>query len=99
MKNHQSKTTYDKIVEVVAVAALLCAFYPLLFYNSIDSNALFPTHYNFAGEVDGWGDRTSLWIMPLIALVFYVGLSIVQKYPKIMNYPCKITEQNVDYHY
>ena len=99
MKDHQKKTIYDKILEVVAAAALLWAFYPLFFYNNIDSNAVFPTHYNIAGEVDGWGDRSSLLIMPLITLVLYIGFSILQKYPKIYNYPCKVTEQNANYLY
>ncbi|MCL2510616.1 MAG: DUF1648 domain-containing protein [Bacteroidales bacterium] len=99
MENHQSKTTYDKILEIVAVAALLWAFYPLLFYNSIDSDATFPTHYNFAGEVDGWGNRTSLWILPIIAILFYVGLSIVEMLPRIMKYSRKMSEQDAGHLY
>jgi hypothetical protein len=99
MEDNQKKTTYDKVLEVVAIAALLWAFYPLLFYSSIDSNASFPTHYNLAGEVDGWGGRSSLWNLPLIGLVFYIGLSILQKYPGIYNFPCEVTEKNVNYLY
>jgi len=97
MKNCQKRTTYDKILEVVVIAVLLWAFCPLLFYNSIDSNAVFPTHYNIAGEVDGWGGRSFLWILPLIGLALYIGLSIAQKYPRILNYPRQVTEQNADY--
>jgi len=99
MENHRKKTTYDKILEIVAIVALLAGFYPLLYYSSIDSNALFPTHYRFFGEIDGWGGRSTLWTMALIGLTFYVGLSVLQKFPKIYNYPCKVTEQNADYLY
>ena len=94
MESYLKKNTYDKILEIVAIAALLVGFYPLLYYNSIDSNAVLPTHYNIIGEIDGWGDRSILWTMALIGLTFYIGLSVLQKFPKIYNYPCKVTEQN-----
>jgi len=99
MENYLKKTTYDKILEVVAIAALLVGFYPLLYYSSIDSNAVLPTHYNIIGEIDGWGNRSALWTMALIGLTFYIGLSVLQKYPQIYNYPCKVTEQNAHYLY
>jgi len=99
MENHRKKTTYDKILEIVAVAALLVSFCPLLLYHTIHPDDVFPTHYNIAGEIDGWGGRSSLWLIPLIGLAFYIGLSILQKYPKIYNYPCKVTEQNANYLY
>jgi hypothetical protein len=99
MENHRKKTAYDKILEVVAIALLLGSFYPLLFYNSIDSNTLVPIHGNFFGEVDRWGDRSNLWIIPLIGLGLYILMSISQKYPTIINYPCKITEKNANYIY
>jgi len=99
METYKKKTTYDKILEIVAIAALLGSFCPLLFYNTIATDAVFPIHYNIDGEVDGWGGRSNLWSMPLIALAFYIGLSILQKYPKIYNYPCKVTAKNADYLY
>jgi len=99
MKDYQSKTTYDKIVEVAAIAALLWAFCPLFFYNSVDNNTLVPVHYNLSGEVDGWSDRTSLWVLPSIALLFYVGLSMLQRCPYMYNYPCEVTKENADHLY
>ena len=101
MKNHQKTSAYDKILEVIAVVALLWAFYPLLYYYNIDSNAEFPIHYNIFGEADNWSGRSSLLIMPLIALLFYVLLSVSQilarKFPSFCRYPCEETEQNADY--
>jgi hypothetical protein len=104
MKNHQKKNIYDKILEVVAVAALLWAFYPLFFYSSIDSNASIPIHFNFAGEADGWGGRSVLWITPLIGLalyiglsIFQIGLSIFQKQLQKCNNSFKVTERKAHY--
>jgi hypothetical protein len=97
MDNPQARTLYDKILEIVSLIALLCSFYPVLLYSKLSNEVLIPVHYDLNGEVDGWGGRNSLWIMPLIVLGVYIGLSIVEKYPKAINYPCKVTEQNATY--
>jgi multisubunit Na+/H+ antiporter MnhG subunit len=104
MENYPQKNIYDKILEVAAIAALLWMFYPLIFYSSIDSNALIPVHFNFAGEADGWGGRSVLWIVPLIGLTLYIGLSILQiglsilqKHLQKCNDPCKVTGKKANY--
>ena len=99
MKNPQKRTTYDWILEIVSVLALLWSFYPLLFYGRLSDETLIPIHYNLAGEIDGWGGRYFLWIIPLIALVFYIGLSVFEKYYKRSNYPYKVTEENANHLY
>ena len=104
MEKYLKKTIYDKILEVAAIAALLWMFYPLLFYSNIDSNALIPIHYNFFGEVDGWGGRPTLWITPLIGLalyiglsIFQIGLSILQKHLQKCHDPGKTTAKKANY--
>ncbi|MDR1056481.1 MAG: DUF1648 domain-containing protein [Prevotellaceae bacterium] len=99
MGNPQKRTTYDWILETVSVLALLWSFCPLLFYGRLDDETLIPIHYNLDGEIDGWGERYFLWIIPLIALVFYIGLSVFEKYYKRSNYPYKTTEKNANYLY
>lgn len=39
-----------------------------------------PTHWNGQGEIDGWGAKSTLWIIPfLLPLLMYVLMSIVPK--------------------
>ena len=75
----------------------MCSGYPLLLYNRIAANTLIPIHYNAANEANGWGGRSNLWISSLIGLALYIGFSVVQRYPKAINYPCKVTAENADY--
>ncbi|MDR1273079.1 MAG: DUF1648 domain-containing protein [Odoribacteraceae bacterium] len=77
----------DRVVEILALLALLGAFYPLLFLNKLGEGVLLPVHYNTSGQVDGWGGKWFLWLLPLIATVFYAGLSLLGRYPRILNYP------------
>lgn len=58
-----------------------------------------PTHYNFASEPDSYSSKFTLWLIPIISLILFLGLSILNKYPHIFNYPTKITEENAVKHY
>jgi uncharacterized membrane protein len=46
-----------------------------------------PTHFNAAGEPDGWGTPGMLWLMPIVAAVIYGLMSLVARYPRAFNFP------------
>lgn len=54
-----------------------------------------PTHFNFRGEVDGWGPRKMLLYLPLTAVMVWVLLSVVSFFPSLWNYPVRVTSANV----
>ncbi|MGB5204279.1 MAG: DUF1648 domain-containing protein [Eudoraea sp.] len=49
-----------------------------------------PTHYNGAGEVDGFGAKSNILALPIVASIIFLGLKIISKYPHIYNYPTTI---------
>jgi uncharacterized membrane protein len=53
-----------------------------------------PTHYNLAGQADGFGSKQSLLILPSLMTLLFIGLTILNKYPHIFNYEVKITADN-----
>lgn len=53
-----------------------------------------PSHYNFAGEIDGYGGRGLLLIMPIIGLVMNASLALVERFPKSWNTGVRITLYN-----
>ena len=53
-----------------------------------------PIHFNHAGKADGFGPRSTLLTLPIIALVLGVLLFWVHRKPHWLNYPVKITDQN-----
>ena len=56
--------------------------------------AQIPMHFNARGEVDGWGGRASLLIMPLIGLVMDAVLALSMRFPKTWNAGVRITLYN-----
>ena len=53
-----------------------------------------PTHFNASGEADGFGSKNTVWLLPALALIIYVILFILNKYPHLHNYMVNITEDN-----
>jgi len=43
------------------------------------------THYNFAAEPDGWGDRWTVWLLPIIGVGIYFLFRLAVKYPQYFN--------------
>lgn len=53
-----------------------------------------PTHFGADGGPDGWGGKGSLFLLPVMAVVLYVPLTILERFPWVGNYPVEITEEN-----
>ncbi len=86
--------TYYRVIELLSLVCLIGAFYPLLYLKELGETSLIPIHYNFQGQVDAWGNRSSLWLQPILALVVYFVLSMLVRYPERLNYPIKVTQEN-----
>ncbi|MEP7165982.1 MAG: DUF1648 domain-containing protein [Ferruginibacter sp.] len=53
-----------------------------------------PIHFNASGNIDNYGNKLSIFLLPAIISIVFVGLTILNKYPHIFNYIHKITAEN-----
>jgi uncharacterized membrane protein len=53
-----------------------------------------PTHFDAAGNPNGWGPAFSLLFLPLVAVVIYSLISVIARFPALFNYPVRVTEEN-----
>lgn len=51
--------------------------------------ARIPTHFNAAGQPDGWGVPAMLWLLPVIATVIYLLMTLVARYPAAFHFPVR----------
>ena len=94
---YAKRSPYGWLLEVLAIVGLLWAFWPLLHYGSLGGGGRVPVHFNAAGEVDGWGGKEALLLLPVIAIIVYAGMTALEMLPKKMfNYPVKVTPANAD---
>ena len=53
-----------------------------------------PVHYGADGVIDGYGDKSMIWVLLAITW-FIVGLlSVTELFPKYWNIPFKVTKEN-----
>lgn len=67
--------------------------YMLSLWNELPD--LVPVHFNAAGEADRWEAKSTLIVLPLIAIFTWVFMTILERFPHIHNYPKRLNETNV----
>lgn len=56
-----------------------------------------PIHFGLSGRPDAWAGRGSVLALPVLSVVLYGALTLVQRLPgRWYNYPVTITEENRD---
>jgi uncharacterized membrane protein len=53
-----------------------------------------PTHFEAAGNPNGWGPASTLLLLPVIAVGLYLLISFVSQFPAVFKYPVRVTEEN-----
>lgn len=89
MKKHP----LDKLLNRLSLLVLLgTALFLALYWKDIPQKV--PMHFNAAGEIDRWGSRAELLILPVIAWLLYLLMTVVEQFPGAWNTGVKVTEEN-----
>ncbi len=81
------------IMNIIGVLSLL-ATTVIVLINWSQLPEQIPTHYNFAGEADGYGVKGALAGMMVTAWVIFIALTVLMKFPNTWNMPVKVTAEN-----
>lgn len=91
-------TTADRIAEAACWLLFIALWVIVIFtYNQLPSTI--PTHYNFAGEADGSGSKATILVLPVLGTISFAGLTALNWFPHVFNYPATITAENAEKHY
>ncbi len=86
-------TPTDQVLELLGWGVLLALWvWTGTSYSSLPD--IIPTHFNAAGEADGFGRKESIVGLPLIATLLYIGLTLLNRFPHSFNFPTPITPDN-----
>ncbi len=85
----------DHLLTVLTLAFVTgLVLYPAMSYNELPAQV--PVHFNASGTVDNFGNKGNIWILPILGLVTVIGLSVLNRFPHIFNYPVPVTEENAE---
>jgi uncharacterized membrane protein len=85
--------SYDWIIEVTGF--LLCAAlvaFPVIHLHDLPERI--PVHFNASGLPDGYGSRSTIFLLPVMGTILYILMTILSSFPGLYNYPVKITPEN-----
>jgi len=86
---------FDLIVEIVGIVILLLSvLYTIKYYAKLPT--LIPTHFDIAGQPDDFGSKNTLLAFPIILIVIFTGLTVLNFFPHIFNIPVKLNEKNIE---
>jgi uncharacterized membrane protein len=92
------RTTADWVTDFIAFSLLVILIaIPIIYSGSLPEKI--PTHFNAAGEIDDYGSKSTLWMLPVMGFIMYIGMTILEGFPHIYNYPVEITEENAPIQY
>jgi len=83
----------DQVFELLGWGVLLALWvWTSTNYSSLPDTI--PTHFNAAGEADGFGSKASIIGLPIIATILYIGLTLLNRFPHSFNFPTPVTQDN-----
>jgi uncharacterized membrane protein len=86
-------TTADKIIEILGWFLIIAIWgLTIASYSSLPDTI--PIHFNGAGQADGFGEKATMLLLPLTATISFIGMTILNKFPQVFNYPTNITQDN-----
>jgi uncharacterized membrane protein len=86
-------TTADKTFEIISWL-LIVFIWALILTNYSNLPETIPIHYNGAGQADGFGRKATILTLPILATILFIGLTVLNKFPHVFNYPTNITHDN-----
>jgi len=83
----------EKILILIATLSIIAMW--LYLWNMWDEIPnIVPTHFGFSGAPDRFGNKSSLFALPIISSIMHILLVVLSKMPQYFNYPVKVTEES-----
>jgi uncharacterized membrane protein len=86
-------TNADRLIEAAGWLAL-AMIWLITIFNFKNLPGTIPTHFNIAGEADNYGNRSTIFFLPALGTLLFIGMTILNRFPHVFNYPVKITTDN-----
>ena len=94
LKVELPKSKREWVWDIIGYGVYLASIIFLIYsWNSLPNEV--PGHFNASGEVDRWGSKYELLILPTIGALIAVLMQFIEKFPESHNYPERLNEKNV----
>jgi len=84
---------FDWLLEAISLVGLM-VFAGFLIYNFPRLPDTIPTHFNAAGIADDYDSKSTIWLLPGMAILIYAVITLFSLVPHQFNFSVKITPAN-----
>ena len=88
-----------KIVTTILCLAMILSMGLILLLNWNSLPDKVPTHFAFDGTAEKYSGKAFLLVSPVMAAVMFALITVMQKFPKLWNFPVEITNENREREY
>lgn len=86
-------TTLERVANFIGIMALAAMVTMIVLqWNSLPETI--PAHFGANGEVDRWGTKWELLLLPVIAIVLFLFMHYIEARPHTHNYPARLNDTN-----
>ena len=85
----------EKMLILIATLSVIATWIYLWFMWGKTPDII-PTHFGLSGAPDRFGNKNSLFALPIIALIMHVLFVVISKMPNYFNYPVNVTEESAE---
>jgi uncharacterized membrane protein len=93
-----AKTKLDTWVERTSLCLLLL-LWAFTFFAYTHLPDIVAIHFNGAGKPDGYGNKLTLFLLPVITTAVVLAIAALNEHPHLFNYTVTITEENAAQQY
>ena len=88
------RTRLTNVIDALCVLLMIASTVYLVMHLG-DVPDRIPRHYNWSGQIDGWMDKSLVWIHPVLMVGLFILFSIVEFFPRLHNMGgIKVTDEN-----
>jgi uncharacterized membrane protein len=82
--------------KILILISSLCVIAMWVYLYIVWSNlpSIIPIHFDISGVPDRFGNKSSVFLLPITALIMHISLVVLSNMPHCFNYPVKVTEKN-----
>ena len=84
--------TISNIISIILIAVYI--IFLLFTWGSIPD--IVPTHFNFSGNADSYGSKSTLIFILIIMVAVFTLIAIAERFPGTWHFPVEITDENRD---
>lgn len=83
----------DKVLETLCITLLIALWVgTIAFFSELPGQI--PSHFNARGQADDFSSKKQIFVLPTVATIIYVGMTLLNRHPHIYNYLTTVTMEN-----